>query len=342
MKNKFIKSLLVILLFISLSVFSIKQIENIKADSGFDSSYDSGGSFGGSSSSGSHSSGGSSGVPIEDMTARDLIIFSLFLTVFHFVGIIAPISNKISKGDKKKEKKLNLILLTIRIILVILLIIVHCYLFIDCYFLIVDFLLVFAMFPLIFILNIKLPIKHKQITQEEVDKVIPNFDIEDFNFKAYQMFYDIQMAWMEFDYDKLKELLTDELYNTYYMQLETLKIKNQKNTMKYFELIDSKLIKLKEENGKYIAQVVLNVKFFDYIEDINTNRVLRGTSRTKVDNTYILTFIKTKKAKKENICPQCGSTVKGNSTGICKYCNSKLINETYDWVMAKKELIEQK
>ena len=338
MKNKFIKSLLVILLFISLSFFSLKQIENIKADSGFDTSYDSGGSSGGSSFGSSHSSGGSSGIPIEDMTAKDLIISSLFLTVFHFVGIIAPISNKISKGDKKKEKKLNLILLMIRISLVILLIIVGCYLFI------VDLLLVFTLVPLVLILsNTKLPIKHNQISQDEVDKVIQNFDIEEFNFKAYQMFYDVQMAWMEFDYDKLKELLTDELYNTYYMQLETLKIKNQKNTMKDFELIDSKLVDLKEENDKYIAQVVLNVKFFDYIENINTNRVLRGTSRTKVDNTYILTFIKTKKeSNNENICPQCGSSVKGNSTGICKYCKSKLINQTYDWVMAKKEIIKQK
>jgi len=337
MKNKFIKSLLVILLFISLSVFSLKQIENIKADSGFDTSYDSGGSFGSSSSS-SSSYGDSTGVPIEDMTAKDLIIFSLFLTVFHFVGIIAPISNKISKEDNKKEKKLNLILLMIRIILSILLSIIGCYL------LIVDFLLVFTLVPLVLILsNVKLPIKHKQITQDEVDKVIQNFDIEEFNFKAYQMFYDVQIAWMEFDYDKLKELLTDELYNTYYMQLETLKIKNQKNTMKDFELIDSKLVDLKEENDKYIAQVVLNVKFFDYIEDIKTNRVLRGTSRTKVDNTYILTFIKTKKeSNNENICPQCGSSVKGNSTGICKYCKSKLINQTYDWVMAKKEIIKQK
>ena len=27
-----------------------------------------------------------------------------------------------------------------------------------------------------------------------------------------------------------------------------------------------------------------------------------------------------------NICPQCGAPVEGNSTGICEYCKSKLIN----------------
>ena len=55
MKNKFIKISLIVVFLLSLSFFSLKQIENIKADSGWDSSYDSGGSwdsgsdFGGSS-----------------------------------------------------------------------------------------------------------------------------------------------------------------------------------------------------------------------------------------------------------------------------------------------------
>ncbi len=182
----------------------------------------------------------------------------------------------------------------------------------------------------------------KFITQDEANKVITNFNIEEFNEKAYQMFYDIQIAWMNFDYDKLKELLTDELYNTYLMDLEALKIKNQKNTMKDFNLIKSGLISLVEENNTYIAKVLVNTEFYDYIEDINTGKVLRGTSNRKFNNTYILTFVKSKEEKKIDICPRCGAKVKGNATGVCEYCNSKLINNTYDWVMSKKEKISQK
>jgi len=53
MKKKFVKILLVIVLLFSLSFISFKQIENIKADSGwdsdYDSSWDSGSDWGGSS-----------------------------------------------------------------------------------------------------------------------------------------------------------------------------------------------------------------------------------------------------------------------------------------------------
>ena len=38
----------------------------------------------------------------------------------------------------------------------------------------------------------------------------------------------------------------------------------------------------------------------------------------------------------------CGAPVEGNSTGICEYCKSKLVNDNYDWVMSKKEKISER
>jgi len=184
---------------------------------------------------------------------------------------------------------------------------------------------------------------YNKLKEEDANKVIPDFDINEFNFKAYQIFYDVQMAWMNLDYDKLKELLTDELYNSYVMQLEALKVKEQRNVMKEFVLNESSIVELKEENGYYIAKVYLDVKFYDYVEEIKTKKVLRGNSNNKVNNIYIITFISTKgKSNNINKCPNCGAKVEGNVTGICNYCKSKLINENYTWVMSKKEKIVQR
>ena len=182
-----------------------------------------------------------------------------------------------------------------------------------------------------------------KLSEEEANKVIPNFDIEEFNKQAYQIFYDVQMAWMNFDYDKLKEFLIDELYNSYVMQLEALKVKCQKNIMKEFVLKEVYIFALKEENGHYIAEVYLDVEFYDYVENIKNKKIVRGKSNIKVNNFYTLTFICTKeKSHNINECPNCGAEVKGNATGTCKHCKSKLINKTYNWVMSKKEKIDQK
>ena len=71
--------------------------------------------------------------------------------------------------------------------------------------------------------------------------------------------------------------------------------------------------------------------------------ILRGTPNRKLNNIYKLTFVRTKdESNNINICPQCGAPVEGNSTGICEYCKSKLINNNYDWVMSKKEIVRQR
>lgn len=59
------------------------------------------------------------------------------------------------------------------------------------------------------------------------------------------MFIHIEESFMNFDYDRLRVLLTDELYNMYYNWLESLKLKDERKIMSDFtirgiELVDKK------------------------------------------------------------------------------------------------------
>jgi len=312
--KKIIKISLVIVLLVSITLLSFKYIENIKADSGWDSSYDSGSSW----DSGSDWGGSSWDNDYDYDSSYDS----------NYSGGSGSSSSSCDTTECKVMALVGtLIALTMS----------------------------FG-FPILIVIlfkigskmkkqrrEVELKLMFKPIEEEAANKIISNFNIDEFNLKAYQIFYDVQMAWMDFDYDRLKELLTDELYNNYVMQLDALKIKNHKNTMKEFELIETCLSSLKEENDRYIAEVYLNVKFFDYVENVKTGMILRGTLNRKLNNIYKLTFIRTKdESTKINNCPQCGATVKGNSTGICEYCKSKLVNDNYTWVMSKKEIVRQR
>ena len=312
--KKIIKISLVVVMIVSMTLLSFKYIENIEADSGWDSSYDSGGSW----DSGSDWGGSSWDSDYDSSWDND----------YDYSGGSGSSSGSCDTTECKVEAFLGI-------------------------------LITFGLFwgiPIFLVVlsnkNLKAQRERREqkvkemfkpIEQEAVNQVIPNFNIEEFNFKAYQIFYDVQMAWMDFDYDKLKELLTDELYNNYVMQLDALKLKNHKNSMKGFELIETCLSSLKEENDRYIAEVYLNVRFYDYVENVKTGMILRGTPNRKLNNIYKLTFVRTKdESNNINICPQCGAPVEGNSTGICEYCKSKLINNNYDWVMSKKEIVRQR
>ena len=48
---------------------------------------------------------------------------------------------------------------------------------------------------------------------------------------AFNLYKEIQIAWMNFDNDTLRKNTTHEMYNMYTSQLKTLQLKKQQNTM---------------------------------------------------------------------------------------------------------------
>ena len=176
------------------------------------------------------------------------------------------------------------------------------------------------------------------IDEDEIKKHIPEFNKSEFLDKAYNTFIDVQNAWSEFDYDKLRSLLSDELYNTYHTQLIALKAKKQKNIMNNFQLKKIDITNVKVDGNKIALTVSLVVKFRDYVVDKN-NTVVRGTDKYQLQNSYDLTFISTiNKKKKDKVCPSCGAPLKNTSSNKCPYCGSNVIFDDYDWILSKKEI----
>ncbi len=155
--------------------------------------------------------------------------------------------------------------------------------------------------------------------------------------KAYEIFYDVQCAWMNFDYDKLRTLVTDELYNSYYNQLQTLELKGQKNIMRDFFVKNSQLLSHKEENDKITIVVGLTVSFYDYIVDSN-QKVIRGKDTKKVTMFYHLTFVAS--VASNGKCPNCGAPLEVPS--YCDYCKSHIQELSTGMRLAKKQAIKQK
>lgn len=92
-------------------------------------------------------------------------------------------------------------------------------------------------------------------------------DADEFKKLAFELYKSIQEEWMNFDYEGLRKHLTDELYNSYVMQLDALKVKGQQNIMKDFENIDVKITNITEESGIVNVTVYLHTAMYDYVVD---------------------------------------------------------------------------
>ena len=178
---------------------------------------------------------------------------------------------------------------------------------------------------------------YTDVSEDKIKQLMPDMTLSQLKTMAYNKFIDIQNAWMEFEYDKLRELCTDELYNSYVSQLDVLKLKNGKNIMSDFVVNGTRIIDVIEEDDKVTVKVFMNVSFFDYVINTTNNQVTRGNKNVKVINNYIMTFVRSKNVSSQMItCPNCGASNQLVTSGKCEYCGSTLVADANDFVLSKK------
>lgn len=180
-----------------------------------------------------------------------------------------------------------------------------------------------------------------RLSQEDINKYLPNFNINNFNITVFNIYKNIQEAWMNFDLDTIRDLVSDEIYNMYSMQLSTLQAKGQKNIMENIHYITNYISNISIDNNLTTINTVLKVTCNDYVID-NNNKVVRGNKYRTLTYTYLLTFTKYTNPTNITNCPNCGAKIDINASGKCKYCNATIINEEEKWIMTKKQMLIQK
>ena len=178
--------------------------------------------------------------------------------------------------------------------------------------------------------------------ENKIKKSIPNFNKQEFLKQGYSIYYDIQMAWMDFKLEDIKDKVTDEIYTMYESQLATLEVKGEQNIMKDIQLKQSCLKDVTNQNGTITIKTNYVIEMYDYIADVNTKKLIRGENKKKIRILYEMSFRKTlNENEKITHCPNCGAKVEMNSTGTCEYCGSKLVSENTKWVLTEKKTMRQ-
>ena len=190
--------------------------------------------------------------------------------------------------------------------------------------------------------NNRIVVTNNEQAISEIKKYIPSFDVNKFLLNGYSIFVKIEEAWMNFDLEKVRDCITDEMFNMYESQLTSMEMNGEQNIMRDFKLINSAITQASKQNNMLQVKARYTVEYYDYIINRNTKAVVRGNSNRKIRMVYEFTFIKDIENKKLDKCPNCGAEININSAGICEYCNSKLVDDSKDWVMSKKvSLLQQ-
>ena len=178
--------------------------------------------------------------------------------------------------------------------------------------------------------------------ENKIKSYIPNFNKQEFLDNGYNIYKDVQNAWMNFKLEDVKDEITDELYNMYESQLTTLEVKGEQNIMKDFKVVKSYLKDAVVQNNTITITTGYVIQMYDYIIEKSTGKVIRGSSNNKLKIVYEMKFRRTlDESAKIDKCPNCGAKIDMNTSGICEYCVSKLVSENTKWVLTEKKTIRQ-
>ncbi|WP_444442511.1 TIM44-like domain-containing protein [Pseudoruminococcus massiliensis] len=187
----------------------------------------------------------------------------------------------------------------------------------------------------------------EQIT-EFIKQNDENFDTEQFLLWAKNIFITIQAAWAQRDWEKIRTIEKEELFEQHNTQLQEYIRLGRINIMENINVIDAYLHKLVIDENFENLTVSLRATMNDYIINEKNGKVLMGNKNEVFDTIYQMTFTRRKGIKTNlinglivNVCPHCGATVESASAGVCQYCGSVVHSGEFNWVLSNLESVDE-
>ena len=216
----------------------------------------------------------------EFITYRNIIVITCLIILYIVVAV------HLFKLDHKKEKK-ALIKLSISLILPfiysLICFLVKIYTFI--------YLCIFIVILITFIIIINKVIKKRfNNDYEKLKRIDKSYNEEDFINNSFEVFKDIQLLWSKFDLNKIKNLVSDDIYNDYVKKIDELKEQERKNIMDNIVLNTNKIVDIIIDKDITI-NCEMNITCIDYIID-KDDKVIKGKKDKPINYTYELSFNK--------------------------------------------------
>jgi len=176
----------------------------------------------------------------------------------------------------------------------------------------------------------------------------PDFSEDQFISWVNNIFLQLQEAWQEKDWKKVRPFESDELFNTHNKQLQEYIENGTTNVIDEVGILRTAIQAYRESGDKEILEVYLKCRMKDYIVKDDNKKVVEGDPDREITMEYLLTLarkmgVKTSVTEHTSVtrCPNCGASISINASGECEYCNSVVSNGDFDWVLTKLEVISQ-
>ena len=131
----------------------------------------------------------------------------------------------------------------------------------------------------------------EDIKDKEFEIYFEDIKIKDLKKIIYDNYTNIKSSISNFDYEKLRELCTDELYHEYTETMEKLKKDGKQNVMKAFKNKQLNITRVYSEKNVVTIMVYINLSYLNYFINSKNEELISGSKIYDIEEGNILYYI---------------------------------------------------
>lgn len=179
----------------------------------------------------------------------------------------------------------------------------------------------------------------------------PDFAWADFTRTVEAIFLKLQEAWSDQRWELARPYETDALFQTHRFWMERYRTQGLRNRLEQVQVRRIEPVKLGQDAFYEAITVRIYASMLDWTEETGASggtagKVVGGSNREARVFSEYWTFIRRIGGKADpdgggwsaESCPSCGAPLdKVNQAGVCGYCEAKITNGDFDWVLTRIE-----
>lgn len=168
-----------------------------------------------------------------------------------------------------------------------------------------------------------------------------NFSWAQFQERARLIFNELQAAWSSLNWERARPHETDNIFQMHQYWIDAYKRQHLRNVVEQCAVYAMEPVKI--QSDAFFQAITLRIwaQGLDYTVNQGGQIVAGSRSNLRRWSEY-WTFIRSRNGHSrpshtDLSCPNCGSPLKVNASGICEFCGGKITSGEFDWVLSKIE-----
>jgi predicted lipid-binding transport protein (Tim44 family) len=168
----------------------------------------------------------------------------------------------------------------------------------------------------------------------------PGFDWTQFTQRVEHIFRELQAAWSDRKWERARPYVSDQMFQTQLYWITEYRRQHLRNVLDDVRVDRTDPVKISMDAFYDALTVRIFASMIDYTVD-EQGKLICGDKDAAREFSEYWTFIRRRGVKPsahgDANCPNCGAPLKINMAGICEYCQGKVTNGAFDWVLSRIE-----